>query len=114
LPQINLALSAAAFAATLRLVPPVRAATLRRGLFGLDINKRGTPAGTLQVRACNAAALPAHLPAPADVAFALAECQVPEAVGLAPGAAFMGAAILFQWAQFAEGCACSLSRQHCL
>jgi hypothetical protein len=60
-PQINLALSAAAFAATLRLVPPVRAATLRRGLFGLDINKRGTPAGTLQARLprCRAASAPA-------------------------------------------------------
>jgi UDP-N-acetylglucosamine--dolichyl-phosphate N-acetylglucosaminephosphotransferase len=76
--QINLALSVGAFWATLRLVPPVRAATLRRGLFGLDINKRGTPAGAV---------------------------PVPEAVGLAPGAAFLGAAILFQAAQFAEGCA---------
>ena len=46
--QITVALSALAFFATLRLVPPVRAATLRRGLFGMDLNKRGTPAGEIK------------------------------------------------------------------
>ena len=67
---VNLLLSALAFLATLRLVPRVAAKTLSRGLYGLDINKRGTPAGAL---------------------------RIPEAVGLAPGVAFLGACILSQW-----------------
>jgi UDP-N-acetylglucosamine--dolichyl-phosphate N-acetylglucosaminephosphotransferase len=67
--QALLALSLLAFCATLRLVPLVAAKTLSRGLFGLDINKRGTAAG---------------------------EVKVPEAVGLAPGTAFLGCGVLFQ------------------
>ncbi len=68
----------AAFLFTLRLVPLVAAKTLARGLSGLDINKRGTPAGAV---------------------------PVPEATGLAPGAAFLCAAIVFQWTQHVTGCA---------
>lgn len=66
---MHFALSALAFLATLYLVPKVAAKTLSRGLFGLDINKRGTAAG---------------------------EARVPEAVGLAAGVAFLGATILSQ------------------
>lgn len=67
---MNLVLCVLAFLATLRLVPPVAAATLRRGLFGMDINKKGTAGG---------------------------EVRVPEAAGLAAGAAFLGAATLHTW-----------------
>ena len=100
--QITVALSALAFFATLRLVPPVRAATLRRGLFGMDLNKRGTPAGEIKARpACRKNALTIRT----SVLTPPAALQIPEAVGLAPGAAFMAAAILTQslWAHFAEG-----------
>jgi UDP-N-acetylglucosamine--dolichyl-phosphate N-acetylglucosaminephosphotransferase len=68
--------SAAAFVLTLRLVPVVASKTLRRGLSGLDINKRGTPAG---------------------------EVPIPEAAGLAAGAAFLIASLVFQWLQHTVG-----------
>ena len=37
------------FAATMRLVGVVSKATLKRGMFGYDINKRGTPQGEVKV-----------------------------------------------------------------
>ena len=45
------ALGGAAYWGTARLVPVVAAATLKRGMWGKDINKRGTPAGQAQVSA---------------------------------------------------------------
>jgi UDP-N-acetylglucosamine--dolichyl-phosphate N-acetylglucosaminephosphotransferase len=74
--QTCVVVSLTAFLVTLRLVPVVAAKTLRRGLSGLDINKRGTPAG---------------------------EVPMPEATGLAAGAAFLCASLVFQWLQHATG-----------
>ena len=74
--QTSLLVSVAAFVLTLRLVPVVASKTLRRGLSGLDINKRGTPAG---------------------------EVPIPEAAGLAAGAAFLIASLVFQWVQHTVG-----------
>ena len=63
------ALGGAAYWGTARLVPVVAAATLKRGMWGKDINKRGTPAG---------------------------QAQVPEALGLAVGLVFLVTVIIFQ------------------
>jgi UDP-N-acetylglucosamine--dolichyl-phosphate N-acetylglucosaminephosphotransferase len=61
--------SAFGFWATFRLIPTVQRLTLRRGLFGMDINKKGTEAG---------------------------EKKIPEALGLAPGVVFLVCIVLFQ------------------
>ena len=61
--------SLAGFHITKRVIPLLKVYTLRRGLFGKDINKRGTEAG---------------------------EKQIPEALGLAPGIVFLVCIILFQ------------------
>lgn len=49
-PQLNVAASLCALLATVRFIPVVKQYTLKRGMFGLDINKRGTPAGDVKVR----------------------------------------------------------------
>ena len=61
----------ACYAATIRLVGVVQALTLKRGMFGYDINKRGTPEG---------------------------EVRVPEAAGLAPASVFLAALTVMQCA----------------
>jgi len=75
---LNVTLCVCAFALTCHLVPLVTAKTLKRGLAGFDLNKRGTPAGAQ---------------------------AVPEAAGLAAGAAFLATALLYQFAQHALFCA---------
>jgi len=65
-----------AYGATTRLVVVVQAATLRRGMFGYDMNKRGTPAG---------------------------EVKVPEAAGLAPGAVYLVSLTVLQCAHLLLG-----------
>lgn len=64
------------YVATVRLVPVVKRATLRRGMFGLDINKKGTPAGSV---------------------------QVPEAAGLAPGCVYLVSVTVMQCAHLLLG-----------
>jgi UDP-N-acetylglucosamine--dolichyl-phosphate N-acetylglucosaminephosphotransferase len=59
---LSCAVSIIAFFATRYLIPKVAAKTLKRGICGKDINKRGTPAG---------------------------EVPVPESAGLAPGCVFL-------------------------
>lgn len=61
--------SLAGFEVTKRVIPLLKRYTLRRGLFGKDINKKGTEAG---------------------------EKQIPESLGLAPGIVFLVCIILFQ------------------
>lgn len=46
---INAVLSLAAFFVTLKMIPVASRYVLRRNLFGYDINKKGTPQGTLKV-----------------------------------------------------------------
>lgn len=46
---INAILSFAGFFATLRLIPVASTYVLRRNLFGYDINKKGTPQGSIKV-----------------------------------------------------------------
>jgi UDP-N-acetylglucosamine--dolichyl-phosphate N-acetylglucosaminephosphotransferase len=46
---INLAMSVGAFFLTIFLIPIVSVYVLRRNMFGYDINKRGSPAGTVKV-----------------------------------------------------------------
>lgn len=46
---LNLGMSILAFMATFRLIPVVSQYMLKRDLFGFDVNKKGTPAGTLKV-----------------------------------------------------------------
>lgn len=69
---VSLGLSAVACVGTVRMIPAVVRMTLRRGMFGYDLNKRGTPAG---------------------------EEKVPEALGLVPGIAFLLVSSAFQWVQ---------------
>lgn len=57
------------YGATSKLTATVQRLTLKRGMFGYDINKKGTPAG---------------------------EIKVPEAVGLAPAAVFLASLSLLQ------------------
>ncbi|KAK9289493.1 hypothetical protein L1049_007648 [Liquidambar formosana] len=70
---INAVLSFAGFFVTLRLIPVASAYVLRRNLFGYDINKKGTPQGTI---------------------------KVPESLGIVIGIVFMVVAILFQYFNF--------------
>ena len=46
---INAGLSIAGFFVTLKLIPVASRYVIRRNLFGYDINKKGTPGGTLRV-----------------------------------------------------------------
>ena len=70
------AVCAVSYAVTVRLVRAVKAATLRRGMFGYDINKKGTPAGTV---------------------------KVPEAAGLAPGCVYLVSLTVLQCAHLLLG-----------
>lgn len=45
---MNAATSVLALLVTVRFIPVVKEYTLKRGMFGLDINKRGTPAGDVK------------------------------------------------------------------
>ncbi|GKV51556.1 hypothetical protein SLEP1_g58198 [Rubroshorea leprosula] len=46
---INAGLSLAGFFVTLKMIPVASRYVLRRSLFGYDINKKGTPQGTVKV-----------------------------------------------------------------
>ncbi|XP_050230235.1 uncharacterized protein LOC126679283 [Mercurialis annua] len=70
---ISFALSLAGFFFTLRLIPVASRYVLRRNLFGFDINKKGTPQGTV---------------------------KVPESLGIVIGIVFLVLAILFQYFNF--------------
>jgi len=77
-----------AYAATTRLVRIVKDLTLKRGMFGYDINKRGTPAG---------------------------EVKVPEAAGLAPGCVYLVSLTVLQCAHLlggGEGAASEWALEH--
>ena len=65
-----------AYVSTKRLVNVVQRLTLKRGMFGYDINKRGTPEG---------------------------EVKVPEAVGLAPGCVYLVCLSILQGAHLLLG-----------
>jgi len=66
---INLAMSVAGFFVVLFLIPVASKYVLRRNMFGYDINKKGSPAGSV---------------------------QVPESLGLVTGIVFLVVTILFQ------------------
>ncbi|XVE90855.1 hypothetical protein DITRI_Ditri20bG0109800 [Diplodiscus trichospermus] len=70
---INAALSVAGFFITQRMIPVASRYVLKRGLFGFDINKKGTPRGTV---------------------------KVPESLGIVVGIVFLVLAILFQYFNF--------------
>lgn len=70
---INAALSAVGFVVTLKLIPVASRYVLRRNLFGFDINKRGTPQGSV---------------------------KIPESLGIVIGIVFLVLAILFQHFNF--------------
>ncbi|GAB4843899.1 hypothetical protein Ancab_013863 [Ancistrocladus abbreviatus] len=70
---INALLSAAGFLFTIKLIPVASRYVLRRNLFGYDINKKGTPQGSI---------------------------KVPESLGIAVGIVFLVLAILFQYFNF--------------
>ncbi|ESR34438.1 hypothetical protein CICLE_v10005020mg [Citrus x clementina] len=70
---INAGLSLAGFFITQKMIPVASRYVLRRNLFGYDINKKGTPQGTV---------------------------KVPESLGIVVGAVFLVLAILFQYFNF--------------
>ncbi|KAJ0042585.1 hypothetical protein Pint_17782 [Pistacia integerrima] len=70
---INAGLSLAGFFVTQKMIPVASTYVLRRNLFGFDINKKGTPQGTV---------------------------KVPESLGIVVGIVFMVLAILFQYFNF--------------
>ncbi|XAR48442.1 UDP-N-acetylglucosamine--dolichyl-phosphate N-acetylglucosaminephosphotransferase [Bertholletia excelsa] len=70
---INALLSSAGFFVTLTLIPVASRYVSRRNLFGYDINKKGTPQGSV---------------------------KVPESLGIAVGIVFLVFAILFQYFNF--------------
>ncbi|KAA8521831.1 hypothetical protein F0562_012498 [Nyssa sinensis] len=70
---INALLSCAGFFATLTMIPVASRYVLRRNLFGYDINKKGTPQGSI---------------------------KVPESLGIVIGIVFLVLAILFQYFNF--------------
>ncbi|PSS33540.1 UDP-N-acetylglucosamine--dolichyl-phosphate N-acetylglucosaminephosphotransferase [Actinidia chinensis var. chinensis] len=70
---INAVLSSVGFLVTLTLIPVASRYVLRRNLFGYDINKKGTPQGSV---------------------------KVPESLGIVVGIVFLVFAILFQYFNF--------------
>ncbi|KAL5546438.1 hypothetical protein UlMin_006125 [Ulmus minor] len=70
---INAGLSLAGYFVTVKLIPVASRYVLRRNLFGYDINKKGTPQGTV---------------------------KVPESLGIVVGIVFLLLAILFQYFNF--------------
>ncbi|KAL8142972.1 hypothetical protein V2J09_016004 [Rumex salicifolius] len=72
---INAILSAGGFIFTLRLIPVASRYVSRRNLFGYDINKKGTPQGSI---------------------------KIPESLGIVVGIVFMVLAIVFQYSNFTE------------
>ncbi|XP_028057202.1 UDP-N-acetylglucosamine--dolichyl-phosphate N-acetylglucosaminephosphotransferase-like [Camellia sinensis] len=70
---INALLSSAGFFLTLIMIPVASKYVLRRNLFGFDINKKGTPQGSV---------------------------KVPESLGIAVGIVFLVLAIFFQYFNF--------------
>uniref|UniRef100_A0A5B7ARV2 UDP-N-acetylglucosamine--dolichyl-phosphate N-acetylglucosaminephosphotransferase n=1 Tax=Davidia involucrata TaxID=16924 RepID=A0A5B7ARV2_DAVIN len=70
---INGLLSCAGFFATLTMIPVASKYVLRRNLFGYDINKKGTPQGSI---------------------------KVPESLGIVIGIVFLVLTILFQYSNF--------------
>ncbi|KAI9160897.1 hypothetical protein LWI28_012570 [Acer negundo] len=70
---INAGLSLAGFFLTQKIIPVASRYVLRRNLFGFDINKKGTPQGTV---------------------------KVPESLGIVVGLVFLVLAILFQYFNF--------------
>ncbi|KAE8098711.1 hypothetical protein FH972_016754 [Carpinus fangiana] len=70
---INAGLSIAGFFVTLKLIPVASRYVIRRNLFGYDINKKGTPGGTL---------------------------RVPESLGIVVGIVYLVLAIVFQYFNF--------------
>ncbi|PON47914.1 Glycosyl transferase [Parasponia andersonii] len=70
---INAALSLAGYFITIKLIPVASRRSLRRNLFGKDINKKGTPHG---------------------------DVQVPESLGVVVGTVFMVLAFFFQYFNF--------------
>ncbi|KAF8395762.1 hypothetical protein HHK36_019713 [Tetracentron sinense] len=70
---INAVLSFLGFAITLFLIPVASRYVLRRNMFGYDINKKGTPQGSI---------------------------KVPESLGIVVGTVFLVLAILFQYFNF--------------
>lgn len=75
---ICLGVSVLGFVLTLRVIPVVTVYVAKKGLFGYDINKRGTPSGDI---------------------------KVPESLGLASGVVFLMCAIFFQLLHFTNGSA---------
>ncbi|KAG6771231.1 hypothetical protein POTOM_022578 [Populus tomentosa] len=71
---INAGLSLAGFFLTVKLIPVASKYVLKRNLFGYDINKKGTPQGTV---------------------------KVPESLGIVVAAVFMVLTIVFQFLNFA-------------
>ncbi|KAM3690988.1 hypothetical protein ACB094_09G161300 [Castanea mollissima] len=67
---INAVLSLVGFLVTVKIIPVASRYVIRRNLFGFDINKKGTPGGTL---------------------------RVPESLGIVVGIVFLVVAILFQY-----------------
>ncbi|BBH07266.1 UDP-glcnac-adolichol phosphate glcnac-1-p-transferase, partial [Prunus dulcis] len=70
---INAALSLAGFFVTVKMIPVASRYVLKRNLFGYDINKKGTPQGTV---------------------------KVPESLGIVVGIVFLVLGILFQYFNF--------------
>ncbi|KAK8336734.1 hypothetical protein V6Z12_A09G139600 [Gossypium hirsutum] len=70
---INASLCVTGFFLTQRMIPVASRYVLKRGLFGFDINKKGTPQGTV---------------------------EVPESLGIVVGIVFLVLAILFQYFNF--------------
>ncbi|KAM1094065.1 hypothetical protein FF2_009021 [Malus domestica] len=70
---INAGLSLAGFFVTVKMIPVASRYVLRRNLFGYDINKKGTPQGTV---------------------------KVPESLGIVVGIVFLILGILFQYFNF--------------
>ncbi|KAI5347940.1 hypothetical protein L3X38_000827 [Prunus dulcis] len=70
---INAALGLAGFFVTVKMIPVASRYVLRRNLFGYDINKKGTPQGTV---------------------------KVPESLGIVVGIVFLVLGILFQYFNF--------------
>nr|KJB35918.1 hypothetical protein B456_006G134300 [Gossypium raimondii] len=70
---INASLCVTGFFLTQRMIPVASRYVLKRGLFGFDINKKGTPQGTV---------------------------KVPESLGIVVGIVFLVLAILFQYFNF--------------
>ena len=92
---LNLGISFLGFLLTRKLIPILKPICLKRGLFGKDINKKGTSPSRCFQAECSVLCMPTcrlytfSSPVAYPAGTEAGEKQIPESLGLAPGVVFL-------------------------